>query len=148
VETSQYNKTLELDPDSALAHQELGRAYVLRGELEEGIAELEKMRTIVGSGPHGLADLGYAYARAGRESDAARILEELLHLSSQGYALSYQTALVYWGLEDKNHAREWLEKAYEKRNAYLLEIGVEPMWDGLRSDTRFMALMKKIGLGK
>jgi serine/threonine protein kinase/tetratricopeptide (TPR) repeat protein len=141
-------KTLELDPNFALARFVLGRAYVEQGEFEAGIAEFEKARAIVGSSSLGPGDVGNAYARAGRKSDAAKILDELLQLSRQGYSVSYDIALVYWGLGDKNQALEWLERAYEERSSFLDEIKVDPKWDGLRSDPRFVALMKKVGLEK
>ena len=80
------------------------------------------------------------------KSNAAKILDELLQSSRQGYSVSYDIALVYWGLGDKNQALEWLERAYEERSSFLDEIKVDPKWDGLRSDSRFVALMKKVGL--
>ena len=142
----QCKKTLELDPNFALARFVLGRAYVEQGEFEAGIAEFEKARAIVGSSSLGPGDVGNAYARAGRKSNAAKILDELLQSSRQGYSVSYDIALVYWGLGDKNQALEWLERAYEERSSFLDEIKVDPKWDGLRSDSRFVALMKKVGL--
>ena len=142
----QLKKTLELDPDFAWARYLLGGVYVKQGQFDKGIAELEKVRAIVGSAPYGLWGLGYAYARAGKKSEATEILSELLQLSKQDYAVSYGTATVCWGLGEKNHALEWLERAYSERDMDLERMKVDPVWDGLHSDPRFVALMKKIGL--
>jgi TolB-like protein/Tfp pilus assembly protein PilF len=144
----QLKNALELDPNFAVTHRILGWVYMERGELEAGIAEFERVRAIVGSGPYGLGGLAYAYARAGRKSDAEKILHELLRFSSEGYSVSVDIALVYRGLGDKNRALEWLQTAYEERDRFLLEIKVEPMWYELRSDPRFVALMRKMGLEK
>jgi serine/threonine protein kinase/tetratricopeptide (TPR) repeat protein len=142
----QFKKTLELDPNFAQAHLALGWAYLQQSQFEKGIAEFEKVRAIAGSSPYGLGGLGNAYARAGRKSGAAQVLDELLRFSGEGYSVSYDIALVYWGLGDKNQALEWLESAYGERSTFLEEITIDPVWDGLRSDPRFVALMKKVGL--
>jgi tetratricopeptide (TPR) repeat protein len=144
----QLKKTLKLDPNFAPAHLCLGWAYVWQGRFHEGMAEYQKVRTIVGSGPYGLADLGYAYARIGKKSEATKILNELLEFSKQGYSLPFDIALVYWGLGDKDKTFEWLEKASEERSTFVMFMKIDPQWDGLRSDPRFMALMKKMGLEK
>jgi tetratricopeptide (TPR) repeat protein len=144
----QLKKTLELDPNFAPAHLCLGWAYVRQGRFDEGMAEYQKVRTIVGSGPYGLADLGYAYARTRKKSEATKILNELLEFSKQGYSLPFDIAIVYWGLGDKDKTLEWLEKASEERSTFLLFIKIDPQWDGLRSDPRFIAIMKKMGLEK
>jgi len=143
-----YGKTLELDPNFPIARSMLGSTYVLQGRFDEGIAELEKTRATVGSGPFVLSDLGYSYARAGRRSDAARVLDELVSLSSRGYSVSQGIALVYWALGDKDKTFDWLERVGEGWSSVLTSTKIDPMWDGLRSDPRFAALMKKMGSEK
>jgi len=59
--------------------------------------------------------------------------------------MSSGIALVYYGLGDKDRVFEWLEEAYQER-AMPTELQVDPLWDGLRSDPRFTALLKKMGL--
>ena len=59
--------------------------------------------------------------------------------------MSSDIAAVYYGLGDKERAFEWLEKAYQER-AMPTDLKVKPVWDGLRSDPRFTALLKKMGL--
>jgi hypothetical protein len=50
------------------------------------------------------------------------------------------------GLDDKNQAFEWLEKAFAERSANLTVLKAEPMFDPLRSDARFQALLQRVGL--
>jgi hypothetical protein len=52
------------------------------------------------------------------------------------------------GLGRKDEAFEWLERAYEEREALLVWVKVQPAFDPLRDDPRFDALLKKIGLEK
>jgi len=142
----QSKKTLELDPNFAFAHSILGWAYSQQGRFDEACAEYQKVRTIVGSGPYGLADLGYAYGKTGKKGEAAQMVSSLLHASKQGYSLPYDIALVYWGLGDTIRTLEWLERAYEERSTFVMFMKTDPKWDGLRSDERFIALLKKMGL--
>lgn len=54
-------------------------------------------------------------------------------------------ALIYTGLGEKDQAFDWLEKAYEERQPYFNLFKVEPVFDSLRSDPRFVSLLKRIG---
>jgi hypothetical protein len=55
-------------------------------------------------------------------------------------------AALYMGLDEKDQAFEWLNKAYEKRSTELVGLKTDPLWDDLRPDPRFRELLKKIGL--
>ena len=51
------------------------------------------------------------------------------------------------GLGDKDQAFAWLEKVYEERNGRLLgEVRVNPMFDSLHSDPRFIGLLRRVNL--
>ena len=58
----------------------------------------------------------------------------------------YSVALVHVGLGDRDQALAWLEKAYVERSDYMAYLNREPMLDGLRSDPRFAALVRRVGL--
>ena len=132
---NQGRKTLEIDPSHLRAYQTLGRAYLQKGMYTEAIAALTKWRDVSGS-----SFLGYAYAVSGRKKEAMEIIEEL---KQTGRSLG--VAMIYSGLGDKDHAFEWLEKAY-KDHVYLLTLKVNPESDPLRSDPRFDSLLRRIGL--
>lgn len=51
------------------------------------------------------------------------------------------------GLGDKDKAMEWLEKAYEERS-FLTWLKVDPVFDPLRDDSRFISFLGKLGLGR
>jgi hypothetical protein len=55
-------------------------------------------------------------------------------------------ALIYIGLDEKDQAFRWIEKAYEDRVFGLGYLKVEPFFDPLRSDPRFTGLLKRMGL--
>jgi hypothetical protein len=54
-------------------------------------------------------------------------------------------AWIYRGLGDHDHAIAWLQKAYEEHSTEMVYLRT-PTWDSLRSDPRFIKLMKDVGL--
>ena len=86
------------------------------------------------------------YAVAGKKAEALAILRELLQQSARQYVSPYSIALVYVGLDQKDEAFQWLDKAYAERSVRLINIAVHPRFAGLRSDPRFKALVQRIGL--
>jgi hypothetical protein len=74
------------------------------------------------------------------------MLEGLKQLSSTRYVSPYSVALVHAGLGDRDQALAWLEKAYVERSDYMPYLSREPMLDGLRSDPRFAALVRRVAL--
>ena len=74
------------------------------------------------------------------------MLEGMRLLSATRYVSPYSVALVHCGLGDRDQALAWLEKAYVERSDYMPYLNREPMLDGLRSDPRFAALVRRVGL--
>jgi serine/threonine protein kinase/Tfp pilus assembly protein PilF len=142
----QLNKTIELDPNFNYLHWNLGYVYLAMGMLQEAIAALEKAVALSGEHPGVKAVLGLAYAKADRKGEALKILEELKQLSTGRYVPSLRIDHIYIGLGENDLALEWLEKAYEERDATLIWLKTNHVYDSLRSDPRFKALLKKMGL--
>jgi tetratricopeptide (TPR) repeat protein len=145
---AQLNKTIELDPDFSMAYWNIGYVYFEMGMLPEAIAFAEKAVVLSGKHPGAKASLGLFYAKAERKGEALKILEELKQLSTGRYVPSLRIDHIYIGLGENDLALEWLERAYEERDATLLWLKVDPVYDSLRSDPRFKALLKKVGLEK
>jgi serine/threonine protein kinase/Tfp pilus assembly protein PilF len=139
-------KALALDENFVLAHFALGNVYCQKGMLAEAIAEYQKTRMLAGSSPLGLGWLGYTYARSGMTNEAYKMLDELLSFSKQGYVVSYGVALIYNGLTEEDMALDWLEKAFEERDRFVVDVNIEPALDNLRSKSRFKALLLRMRL--
>jgi TolB-like protein/Tfp pilus assembly protein PilF len=138
---------LEISPNYWNAHSCIGGAYRVMGKDAESIAEFEKAASLEPV-PLVISDLGYQYAISGRLKQAQKVLAELIQLSQKSYVAPYLLATVYVGLGGKEQALRLLEKAYEERSCFLLKIKIDPMWTPLRSEPRFIALLKKTGLEK
>ena len=123
-------------------------AYLQEGMVDEAISEIQRGRTRLPGSPDLLAFLGYAYAVAGKGTEAARVIEELKEGKglSENYVLPFYLALIYTGLGEVDLALEWLEKGYQNRVWMMVFIGMEPAFDPLRSDPRFQDLLARMNL--
>lgn len=142
----QYGKALLLDPGFVQAHLWFGRPYLQKGMYPEAIEELTRAVTLSGASTVALATLGQAYAAAGRRGDALRTLDQLMDRSKHQYVPSYWISLVHTALGDREEAFVWLDKALQERSSWLAWIKVEPRFDGLRADSRFAAILGRMGL--
>ena len=142
----QFEETLDLDSNFGMAHAMLGLAYLRQGMPERAVAEALKARALSGARPDVIALHGYTLARAGRRREALATLDDLRRLASPRSPSPFLVALVYVGLEDTDRAFEWLEKALEARSWELPVLKGNPMFNALRADSRFPALLARLGL--
>ncbi len=139
---AQARSLIELDPSDPHAFHVAGRIYLHQGKYEEAIAAIQEARALVGGGPY--PALAYAYAVAGNRKEAMKILNELKELSTREYVPAFSFARIYLGLGEHEKSLDLLEKAYKKRNPYMITLKVEPMFDPLRSDPRFQSLLRRM----
>jgi serine/threonine-protein kinase len=141
---SQLRHTLELDSTYALAHSQLSRAYLMLGHCKDAIREAEKYSAVVGN--YESANLGYSAAVCGDTALARRELQMRLDEIKKHYVSADVIARLYAGMGEKTQALDWLEKAYDERTWSLFLLKVEPMYDNLRGEPRFQALVRKMRL--
>jgi hypothetical protein len=84
--------------------------------------------------------------RLGERSQALQLLKELKATSKKSFVPAFFFALVYAGLEDKDQAFAWLEKAYDERFTRFAYLKLEALWDPLRADHRFSDLLRRVGM--
>jgi serine/threonine-protein kinase len=140
-----FRRVTELDPQFARAHTGMGRALAQMGRFDEGIAKLQLGRQISGDTSGILGALGQMQGWAGYH-DAARQTLGLLHtLSETRYIPCSTFALVHAGLGENARALDWLERAAERRDLPLPFVNVHPVYDSLRQEPRFTALLERLG---
>ena len=142
----QEKKTLEMDQNFTLARRYLGMAYEEKGLYKEAIEEFRKAIQTPEPRPLDLSALGHVYARAGKHAEARKLLDEVKSQTAQNYFPSYDVAIIYVALGQKDEAFTWLEKAYEERYPWLIHLKVDPRLDPLRSDPRFAELVRRLRL--
>ena len=144
----QYRNAAEMDPDFVPVHLALGQAYVQKGMFQEAVAELERAVSLSGGSPVYLASLAHACGAAGRRRDALRWIDELKKLSARRYVASFDMAIAFLGLGDRERTLAYLETAVEERSPRLLFLTIDPRFDRLRSDSRFQRLLERAGPSK
>jgi tetratricopeptide (TPR) repeat protein len=139
-------KTVELNPWQFNARVRLGWGYVALGDLDAAYGEFEAAEQISPRSVHSLAGLGFVAARRDDKVRTRDLLDSMLPLAeTDGYP--FGVAVVYVGLEDRDHALEWLEKtARQTRSLHTTgPFGIRaPLYDWLRDDPRFAALERDV----
>ncbi len=137
----------ELDPGFWSAHSVLGIIFVKQGRFTEAKAEAQKAVELSNRSGGSLALLGYVIARSGRRDEAQSVITELEKKFAEKTADARDLAIVYAGLNDKDKAFEWLEKAYQYRSFQLGNLRLEPLLiEALSGDPRWADLFRRIGL--
>jgi DNA-binding winged helix-turn-helix (wHTH) protein/TolB-like protein/Flp pilus assembly protein TadD len=142
-----FQGVIDLDPQFVRAHIRLGMTYVAQRDFRNALREFEKAKGLsTETDPYVDGFVGYAQALSGHTDEARRILARLVQRSRARYVPPFDIALVYIGLGERDHALEWLESAYQERSTYLAYAKTDPMFDPVRSDPRFAALLRRMGL--
>ncbi len=139
----QLQKTIEMDQNFYRARHYLGAAYIFKGEISRGIEEL-RHAMLLDDDPAMLATMGYGYAISGNTEEAEKALVVLENLSSKRVISLYHFATIYAGLGDREKALEFLQLSLKQREWWLVWFKVDPFWDNLRDDGRFVELLKKV----
>lgn len=140
----QLETTLAIDNTFGLAHFRLGDVYVQKQNYPQAIAEYERAIKLSNSDIRALSALGYVQALAGQSTQAAQTLASLQELAKERYIPSYDLAIVYLGMKNVNLALKYLEKAYQERDARIVALAVEPKWQVLKDDQRFLSIIDRI----
>jgi len=142
----QCRKTIEMYPDYLIAHRRLGMSYGEKGMFDEAEAEFKKALAISENESETMSARAYVYAGAGRTEDARKVLDRLTELAKKNYVSPYSFARIHIGLDQIEEAFECLEKTHQERHGILTYLKVEPIFDRLRSDSRYGELLRKMGL--
>lgn len=145
-----YQDAQAVEPDNDIPTFALGYAYAGKGLYKEALAYyLKAINGKEGEEEYSqpLVYLAATYAKIPeKRGKASRILTRIE--TSNSYASPALLAAVYSALDDNDKAIELLEQAYIKRDLLLRFVGTGYEYDELRSDPRFIDLLKRIGLGK
>jgi serine/threonine-protein kinase len=139
-------KTLEIAPAFPPGLRLLGTVRVAEGRTADGIAHLRRLHELAPDNTLHTALLSYAYGRAGRRAEAEATLDGLIAEARQRFVPAAHVAMAYVGLERRDEIFRWFEKAYEERSQALTFLKIDPMFDSLRSDPRFVDLVRRVRL--
>ena len=143
---AQFQRTLELDPRFAYARFGLALAYAATGRGEDAVREAEQAVEHSAGSSVNQAARGYALGVAGRAEEARRVLASLEERARRSPVQAGAFGLVHLGLGDRERALDSLRRAYEERSRFVVFLQVWPIYDPLREDPRFAALVRDVGL--
>ncbi|HAB16106.1 MAG TPA: hypothetical protein DCE44_06620, partial [Verrucomicrobiales bacterium] len=142
---AQLRKTLELEPHYANAHFEMGWCYLGKGDTAGALAAFQRAKSL-DSPPWFDGALAYAYARAGNRAQAEQVVRDWADRAKQRYLSPSLRMHLHLGLGDKDKALDWLEKCYEEQDGDCWSLKTWQIYDPLRTEPRFQALLEKVGL--
>ena len=140
-------KTIELDPNFFVARRYLGLAYAQKGMYKESLEQYEKAMELSKNSILMKVERASVLALSGDAERAQAELKELQEISKQRYISAYHIATIYAALKDEQSAFEWLEKAFTDRADWMVFLNVDPRFKSLRSDPRFIDLLRRMNLG-
>ena len=141
----QFRQVLDLEPDYFHSLMHLGETYQLMGMYDDAERTYKRAEQLAGG--IGYLDPRFCtlYMAMERPAEAQEHLERLLAASRQKYVPATCVGWAYIGLGQTDEAFTWFEKAYKDRDFYLTCLGLL-IWDPVRSDSRYLDLMERIGL--
>ena len=141
----QLRKTIDMDPNFALAYWLLGLNKEQQGLLDEATAEFRKAVSLSEDIPFALASLGHVLGRSGQHDEAVATLDALQRLSTRRYVSPHSIATVYLGLGRTDEAIDWLQRAADERSNWMIFLNVDPVFDPIRHHPRFMRILDRLG---
>jgi len=143
---TQLRKVVEMNPKHPVAHWGLGLALEQKGLFTDAEREIRKAWNPSEVDPNIMASLGHVYGLQGKRAEARRLLDQLRDESKKTYVSPYHSAVIHAGLGEKDEAFALLNEAADERSTLLVYLRKDPRLKSLRSDSRFQALLDRIGL--
>ena len=139
-------RAIAMNPMAEESYRVLGFALAAQGELAEAERVLRDAVELPGAPTYAKAALGYVLARAGRRDDALAVVRELEEMAKTGYVSPVAFGYIFLGLDDLDRTFYWMEKARAERRGWMVYLKVTEIFDRVRGDPRFGALVEQMNL--
>ncbi|HEV8239167.1 MAG TPA: protein kinase [Thermoanaerobaculia bacterium] len=139
-------KLTEMEPGFAIGHHWLGLVLAAQGRHGEAIAAFEAFGRCFGPTTRATAYVAHSLARRGQTDDARAAFAELDAIAADRPVPAYHRALIHLGLDERDAALAELERAAEEGSDALAYLAVDPYFDPLRDEPRFLELLRRTGL--
>ena len=136
-----WQKALEMHRNYPLLHAYLAMAYLGKGMYADAAALLEKNNTLTDPDSRDVLLLAHVYGKTGRVKEARALVAKAL---PDGDLAAYEIALAYLGIGDVDEAFKWLTRSVDTRMGAFNELNADPIFDPVRGDPRFAALLRRM----
>jgi serine/threonine protein kinase/Flp pilus assembly protein TadD len=142
-----FQKALLIEEGFWYTHWALSLAYFQKEMYEKSLIEIQKARDLFkGYQPRIESRIGMIYASISKKEEAQKVLKDLIEFSKQKYVPPVFIANIYFSMEKNDQGFEWLNKAFEVRDGELTWLRFNPIYDNIRSDPRYTALLRKMNI--
>jgi DNA-binding winged helix-turn-helix (wHTH) protein/TolB-like protein len=139
----QLRNVLEVEPNP-VAHWSLGKAYEQKGMYAQAVEEYLTDFSLQGiARPEQIDEARETFRAYGWQGYVQKHLGYVNEQAKRGYVPPVQIAIDYARLGKKDEALAWLEKTVDAHDSGAVSLKIEPAWDGLHSDPRFVKLLKR-----
>jgi tetratricopeptide (TPR) repeat protein len=145
--TEECEKMLSLDASYFFTYLALGEVFCERGLFPEAISQLRKAAELSGNAPLVLGYLGMTLARSGDGVGARAVLAGLYQAAAHAHIPPTSLGFIHLGLGEIDQAFTCMDHAIDERDSIIIPIKTDPIFDPLRTDARFAALLRKMNLG-
>ena len=142
----ELRKLLETEPNFQNALALLGHIRVKQNRLDEALDYFKKALDVSGGESGYLCNVGYTYGLMGKKNDALAIVRELQARYADNRATGTEVAVAFVGLGDRDQTFAWLEKDFNSRSGVLPDMAHWFNFDGIRSDPRYLDLLRRLNL--
>ena len=141
-----YLKAIELDPRHYRHNSWLELAYAQKGSYDQAVDVYLKAMNIMGTDAKEITSLEKTYRAKGWQGYCRRRLELMHEHPDRFFVTPYNLARASVLVGEKSAGLDWLEKAYAEHADHLVLLKVDPIFDPLRADPRFVQLIRRVGL--
>ena len=139
------NSALEIAPNFPPARRLLGQSFLAEGKTQEAGHEFELLFNAAPDNSLSAALLANAYGLSGDRGRAQQIVDRLIQQAATQFVPAAHIGIAAIGAGDADAAFLWLERGYDERSQALTFLKIDPLFDPLRADPRFLPLMRKVG---
>jgi len=131
------------DPEFWIGYFQIAQVYEHVGKTDLALEAISNAAKLGGGNSKTLALRGHILAKNGRADEAREQIATLETMARDRYVPPYATALILAGLDDREAALDWLDRAFDARDVHLVFLPIDPKWDPYRKHPRFAALLDR-----
>jgi adenylate cyclase len=140
-------KAIELDPGFEIAHFYLAWASMQMKKYDEASDEIQNAIKYFGrKNPEILSALGIILTLISQKNQAEKVVNEMFELAKEKYISPFWMTVLFFVLNRKELAFEWLEKSYKVHDCLMIFLNADPVFDPFKSDPKFQDMLKKMNL--